>query len=46
MKKSFEKAADQLERIYKLYLKGFGTKKMLEKAERFMCENSSVGLCF
>lgn len=46
MKKTFEDLSIQLERIYKLYLIGCGTKKMLEKAEHFMCENSSVGLCF
>lgn len=46
MKKTFKQCTDQLERIYKLYLLGFGTKNLLEKAERFMCETKNVGLCF
>ena len=46
MKKTFKQCADQLERIYRLYLNGFGTKNLLAKAERFMCETNNVGLCF
>ena len=46
MKKTFKQCADQLERIYKLYLNGFDTKNLLTKAERFMCETINVGLCF
>ena len=46
MKKTFKQCADQLERIYRLYLRGFGTKNLLEKAERFMYETKNVGLCF
>ena len=46
MKKTFKQCADQLERIYKLYLKGFGTGNLLAKAERFMYKTSNVGLCF
>ncbi len=46
MKKTFKQVADQIERIYKLYLKGFGTRKMLERAEKFMAEQPNVGLCF
>ena len=46
IKKSFDAAATQLERIYKLYLKGYGTKSLIEKAESFMSSNPNVGLCF
>ena len=46
MKKTFKQCADQLERIYKLYLKGFGTENLLAKAECFMCKTANVGLCF
>ena len=46
MKKSFNQVAAQLERIYRLYYKGFGTKKLLEKAENFMFEIQNVGLYF
>lgn len=46
MKKTFKQCADQLERIYRLYLNGFGTKSLLTKAERFMCKTTNVGLCF
>lgn len=45
--KTFDEATTQLERIYSLfYTFGCGTKKMLEKAERFMCEKQEIGLCF
>ena len=46
MKKSFNQIAAQLERIYKLYYKGFGTKTLLEKAEKCMYGIQNVGLCF
>ena len=46
MKKSFKQIADQIERIYSLYLRGFGTRKMLERAEKFMASKQSIGLCF
>ena len=46
MKKTFKQCADQLERIYRLYLRGFGTKNLLERAERFMYKKINVGLCF
>lgn len=46
MKKSFNQIAAQLERIYRLYYKGFGTQKMLDKAESFFFEIQNVGLCF
>ena len=46
MKKTFKQCADQLERIYRLYLHGFGTGNLLAKAERFMCKTTNVGLCF
>ena len=46
MKKSFNQIAAQLERIYKLYYKGFGTKTLLEKAVKCMYGIQNVGLCF
>jgi len=46
MKKTFKQAADQLERIYSLYLKGYGTKKMKEKAEAWFFGVQNIGLCF
>ena len=46
MKKTFKQIANQVERIYSLYCKGFGTRKMLERAEKFMAEQPNVGLCF
>lgn len=46
MKKSFDQIAAQLERIYRLYYKGFGTQKMLDKAEIFFFGIQNVGLCF
>ena len=44
--KTFSEISNQLERIYKLYLKGFGTKKMLETAESFFNSQQNIGLCF
>ena len=44
--KTFKQITDQIERIYKLYLKGFGTPKMMERAENFMARTPNVGLCF
>ena len=46
MKKSFDQIAAQLERIYRLYYKGFGTQKMLDKAERLFFGIQDVGLWF
>ena len=46
MKKTFDQISAQLERVYKLYYKGFGTKKMLEKAESFFFGVQNIGLCF
>ena len=46
MKKSFNQIAAQIERIYNLYYKGFGTEIMLEKAESFFFGIQNVGLCF
>lgn len=46
MKKSFKVLAAQLERIYKLYLSGYGTKALMDKAESFMFRQSNVGLLF
>ena len=44
--KTFEQIASQCERIAKMYYKGFGTKKMLETAEKFFFSQQKVGLCF
>lgn len=46
MKKSFKQMCDQLERIYTMFEHGFGTKKLLERAERFMFRIQRVGLMF
>lgn len=46
MKKSFEQIAAQLECIYKLYYKGFGTETLLNKAEKCMFGIQNIGLCF
>lgn len=46
MKKTFRQVSAQLERIYALYLKGFGTKKLLERAERVFNSRADIGLCF
>lgn len=44
--KTFRQIADQCERIARLYEKGFGTKKMLEKAEKVFFSVQNVGMCF
>ena len=45
--KSFNQIAEQIERIERLYYNfGCGTKKMLEKAEKFFNSRQNVGLCF
>lgn len=44
--KTFKQIADQCERIARLYEKGFGTKKMLEKAEKVFFSQPNVGLSF
>ena len=44
--KTFKQIAAQCERIAKLYDKGFGTKKMLETAERIFFSQPNVGLSF
>ena len=46
MKKNFKEIAAQCERIFSLYAKGFGTKKMLETAERIFFSQQRIGLCF
>jgi len=46
MKKNFKVLCAQLERIYKLYLSGYGTQKLMDKAESFMFRQSRVGLMF
>lgn len=44
--KTFKEISAQLERVYSLYLKGFGTKKMLETAEGFFFSQQRIGLQF
>ena len=44
--KSFKQLCAQLERIYALYLKGYGSKKLVERAEQFLCCTPNVGLQF
>lgn len=44
--KTFKQIAEQCERIARLYNKGFGTKKMLEKAENIFFSFQNVGLAF
>jgi len=44
--KTFEQIAAQCERIAKLYAKGFGTKKMLERAETIFFSVPNVELMF
>ena len=46
MKKSFCDISAQIERIYTLYLKGYGTKKMLATAEKFFICQKNLELCF
>lgn len=46
MKKSFKQMCDQLERIYTMFEHGFGTRKLLERAESFMFRTQRVGLMF
>jgi hypothetical protein len=46
MKKSFKQMCDQLERVYTMFEHGFGTKKLLERAESFMFRTQRVGLMF
>lgn len=45
--KNFKEMMSQLERIYALYLHGYGTRRLIEKAERFVFSNvQNVGLMF
>ena len=44
--KSFKVISAQIERIYSLYLKGYGTKRMIEKCESIFFANQNVGLCY
>lgn len=44
--KTFKQIAAQCERIASLYAKGYGTEKMLEKAERIFFSRQNIGLCF
>ena len=46
MKKSFKQLCDQLERIYRLYEWGAGSRRMIERAEMFMHKKANVGLMF
>ena len=43
--KTFKERCAQLERIYRLYLSGYGTAKLVEKAERFL-NVPQVGMMF
>lgn len=44
--RSFDAMMAQLDRIYKLYLKGYGSSKLIERAENFMFARfgNNVGL--
>lgn len=44
--KTFKEICEQCERISRLYGKGFGTEKMLQKAENIFFSRPNVGLCF
>ena len=44
--KTFKEICAQCERISKLYTKGFGTKKMLERAENVFFSQPNVALSF
>lgn len=44
--KTFKQICEQCERISRLYGKGFGTKKMMEKAESIFFSVPNVSLCF
>lgn len=44
--KTFKEIADQCERIAKLYAKGFGSTRMLERVESIFFSRQNVGLCF
>lgn len=45
--KTFQEIAAQIERIERLYYDfGCGTKKMLERAERFFSTKNNLGLYF
>lgn len=45
-RKTFSQIASQIERIYTLYLKGYGSKSLLERAERVFNAHPNIGLCF
>lgn len=44
--KTFKQIAEQCERIAKLYAKGFGSTKMLERAENVFFSQPNVALSF
>jgi len=45
--KTFKQISTQLERIYALYLHGYGTRRMIKQAERFVFMRfNNVGLMF
>ena len=46
MKKTFKQIAAQCERIYKLYLCGYGSSKMVERVENAMFSIGEVCLMF
>lgn len=45
--KTFKQIATQMERIYALYLHGYGSRSIIERAERFAFSRvQNVGLLF
>ena len=45
--KTFKQMAEQMERIYSLYLHGYGSHRIIERAERFAFSRvQNVGLLF
>lgn len=45
--KTFKQIATQMERIYALYLHGYGSRRIIERAERFAFSHvQNVGLLF
>lgn len=45
--KTFKQISTQLERIYTLYLHGYGTRRLVVRAERFVFSNiQNAGLMF
>ncbi len=44
--KTFKQVCEQVERIYKMYCKGFGCRAFLERADKAMFNYGNVGLMF